>query len=302
MNRKTVFAKDSRSLLGTLRVALVPLVVAIAVACGYAVVRFLDGEARDLAIGAGLAVVCGMSVGLLRRRRHAQAPITAASGNDVEPQVRDLKAGYESIIAVLAGALDLTDTVTQGHARRVSSIAAVVAWQMGLRKEHVRQVEKAAILHDIGRFGVADAVLAKNGPLDESELAQMQRHPELGYKILNEIDFLRDAADVVYTHHERYDGQGYPRGISRDDIPIGARLFAVVDAYAAMTSDRPYRKALNHEHAVAEIVRNAGTQFDPEIVRAFLDAEKSGHLDSHVNRRERVMPLEKSRAAAPAAE
>ncbi len=197
----------------------------------------------------------------------------------LETQARDLRDSYESIVAVLCAALDLRDNVTFGHTQRVSELASVVAWQMGLRKEEVRQIEKAAILHDIGKIGVADAVLAKPGPLDEAEWAEMKRHPELGCQMLQGIDFLRDAAEIVHAHHERYDGSGYPRGLKGDRIPLGARIFAVADAYDAMTSYRPYRKACPHRKAVEEIMQNSGTQFDPDVVRAFLDAEKRGLLE-----------------------
>ena len=112
----------------------------------------------------------------------------------------------------------------------------------------------------------------------------MKRHPELGHQIINEIDFLRDAAEVIHAHHERYDGRGYPRGLKSEEIPLGARIFAVVDAYEAMTSHRPYRKTLPHRKAVEEIVRNANSQFDPEVVRAFLVAEKRGLLDDESSR------------------
>ncbi len=198
----------------------------------------------------------------------------------LESQADELKTSYESIVAVLCSALDLRDNVTHGHAKRVSELASVVAWQMGLRKEQLRQIEKAAILHDIGKIGVADAVLSKPGPLDDIEWEEMKRHPELGYQILNGIDFLRDAAEVVYAHHERYDGTGYPRRLRGDEIPMGARIFAVVDAFDAMTSHRPYRKPLAHQKAMEEIIRNSGTQFDSEVVRAFLEADKRGFLDN----------------------
>ncbi len=197
-----------------------------------------------------------------------------------------LKISYDSIIAVLCAALDLRDSVTQDRARRVAETASVVAWHMGLRKEQLRQIQKAAILHDIGKIGVADAVLAKAGPLDESEWAEMKRHPELGHQIIKDIDFLRDAADVIYAHHERHDGDGYPRGLKGDQIPLGARIYAVVDAYEAMISHRPYRKAMPHQKAIEEIVRNAKSQFDPDVVRAFLEAEKRGLLDNEPGRGE----------------
>ena len=204
----------------------------------------------------------------------------------LDTQTDALKSGYDSIIAVLCAALDLRDSVTQGRARRVAETASVVAWHMGLRKEQVRQIEKAAILHDIGKIGVADAVLAKAGPLDESEWAEMKRHPELGHQVIKDIDFLRDAAELVYAHHERHDGDGYPRGLKGDQIPLGARIYAVVDAYEAMISHRPYRKAMPHQKAIEEIVRNANSQFDPDVVRAFLEAEKRGLLDNEPGRGE----------------
>ena len=249
-------------------VALVPVL-----ALGFASIRFLGSDIRDVAIGATLAVLSLLLVVLVGRGR------VRRQDADLQEHTEELKAGYDSIVSVLCAALDLRDNVTHGHARRVSEIASVVAWQMGLRKEHLRQIEKAAILHDIGKIGVADAVLAKSGPLDDCEWAEMKRHAELGYQILSGIEFLRDAADVVYAHHERYDGSGYPRGLKGDEIPAGARIFAVVDAYDAMTTHRPYRRALPHRQAVEEIVRNSGGQFDPEVVRAFLEAEKRGLLE-----------------------
>ena len=228
-----------------------------------------------LGIAAALTVLYVALLILVRRGsetlRRQQAALECRTG--------ELKSSYDSIVAVLCSALDLRDNVTSGHAKRVSELASIVAWQLGLRKDEVRQMEKAAILHDIGKIGVADAVLRKPGPLDEFEWEEMRRHPELGYQILQGIDFLKDAADVVYAHHERFDGSGYPRGLKGEQIPLGARIFAVVDAYDAMTSHRPYRKAIPHHVAAEEIVRNAGSQFDPEVVKAFLEAEKRGLLN-----------------------
>ena len=242
-------------------------------AAGFALTRFLGSDIRDISIGASLAIAYLTLVVFVRRRsiRPQQA--------DAQSRTDELKHSYDSIVAVLCAALDLRDNVTHGHARRVCDLASVVAWQMGLRKEEERRIEKAAILHDIGKIGVADAVLAKPGPLDNAEWAEMRRHPELGYRMLQRIDFLKDAAEIVHAHHEHYDGSGYPRGLKGDEIPLGARIFAVVDAYDAMTSYRPYRKARPHRKAVEEIVRNSGIQFDPDVVRAFLDAERRGLLD-----------------------
>jgi putative nucleotidyltransferase with HDIG domain len=249
-------------------VVLVPIL-----ALGFAVTKFLGSDARDISIGASLTIAYLVLVVLFGRRSIRRQQV------DVQRRVDELKSGYGSIVAVLCAALDLHDNVTHGHARRVSDLASVVAWQMGLRKEEERRIEKAAILHDIGKIGVADAVLAKPGPLDDAEWTEMKRHPELGCRILQGVDFLKDAAEIVYAHHERYDGLGYPRGLKGDEIPLGARIFAVVDAYDAITSYRPYRKAQPHRKAVEEIVRNSGIQFDPDVVRAFLEAEKQGLLE-----------------------
>ncbi len=206
-------------------------------------------------------------------------------------QMEEMRASYESIIGTLSGALGLVDSVTARQAQRISHLASVVAWQMGLRKEDVRRIEQAAILHDIGKMGIGENVLSKAGPLTPSEWEAMKRHPKLGFQVLHGIGFLRDVAEIVYAHHERWDGAGYPRGLCGEEIPLGARIFAVVDAYQAMTSDRPYRRAMSHAEAVEELVRNAGSQFDPGVVQAFLEAERRGLISP-----EAVSPPE---AAAP---
>ena len=175
-----------------------------------------------------------------------------------------------AVVEVLSTALDIRDNMTHRHARRVARMAAAVAKHMGLGEEQVLEIEYAAALHDIGKIGVADSILRKAAPLDDNEWKEMRRHSELGYEILKGIDFLRDAAQIVWAHHERCDGTGYPRGLAGEEIPLGARVFCVVDAYDAMTSRRPYRQAMSREQACMEIARNAGTQFDPLVVAAFL--------------------------------
>lgn len=194
--------------------------------------------------------------------------------------VDEMGSNYEVIISTLTGALGLQDSMTLAHAMRVSQLSAAVAWQMGLHKDDVRIIERAVILHDIGKIGIAEDVLSKTGALSEKDWAEMKRHPQLGYEILTTIGSLGDCAEIVWAHHERFDGQGYPRGLRGDEIPIGARIFSVVDAYVAMTSKRPYRKTLSHSVAIKEIVRNSLTQFDPEVVDAFLAADAQGLLDS----------------------
>ena len=255
-----------------------------------------------ITIGAAMAALYLVLVLLVRRGSSA----INRQQSEIDGSTQELKDRYDSIVAILCAALDLRDNVTQGHAGRVSEIASVLAWQMGLRKEQLRQIEKAAILHDIGKIGVADAVLSKPGPLNESEWEEMRRHPELGRQVLNGIDFLRDAAEVVYAHHERWDGQGYPCGLKGEEIPLGARIFTVVDAYCAMTSHRPYRKAMPHRKAIDEILRNAGGQFDPAVVRVFAEAERQGLIDEEQRNGHRRGPgrpvlqtLEETATAAP---
>jgi len=174
------------------------------------------------------------------------------------------------VVEVLSTALDIRDKMTHRHTRRVARTAAAVARAMGLPDAEVSKIEHAAALHDIGKIGVADSILRKAGPLDDEEWKEMRRHSELGYQILKSIDFFRGAAEIVYAHHEYYDGTGYPRGLAGEEIPLGARVFAVVDAYDAMTSRRPYRRAMNRDSALIEVARNSGTQFDPRVVEAFL--------------------------------
>jgi HD-GYP domain-containing protein (c-di-GMP phosphodiesterase class II) len=149
-------------------------------------------------------------------------------------------------------------------------MSVFVAREMKLSEDEVLQIEYAAALHDIGKIGVTDGILFKDEALEADEWQEMRRHSELGFKILNGVDFLRDAAEIVYSHHEHFDGGGYPRGLRGNEIVLGARVFAVVDAYDAMTSRRPYREAMPQDDALEEIMRHAGSQFDPVTVEAFL--------------------------------
>jgi len=175
-----------------------------------------------------------------------------------------------AVVEVLSTALDVRDKMTHRHARRVARTAAAVARAMDLSNEDVAEIEYAAALHDIGKIGVADSILRKAASLDDNEWKEMRRHSELGYQILKGIDFFRNAAEIVYAHHEHYDGTGYPRGLVGAEIPLGARVFAVVDAYDAMTSRRPYRDAMTRDAALVEIAGHSGTQFDPKVVQTFL--------------------------------
>jgi response regulator RpfG family c-di-GMP phosphodiesterase len=170
----------------------------------------------------------------------------------------------------LVSALDLRDSETQWHSRRVGRYARRLAGVLGISGRELDDIERGATLHDIGKIGVRDAVLLKPGPLDESEWVEMKRHPALGYEILRGIGFLERAKLIPLHHQEKFDGTGYPGGLKGDEICIGARIFAVVDTYDAITSDRPYRKCRTYEVARAEIEKFTGTQFDPQVVQAWL--------------------------------
>jgi putative nucleotidyltransferase with HDIG domain len=186
---------------------------------------------------------------------------------------------YQDILHVLSSALDLRDEATEGHSRRVVELSVTIARQLSIDGAHLTDLERAAILHDIGKITVPDAVLSKPGPLTKAEWEEMRKHPEAGYRMIRDVPFLDDAAEIILCHHERYDGGGYPNGLKGEQIPLGARIFAVVDAYDAMTSDRPYRKARPHQYALEEIRRNVGSQFDPSAVAAFLATQRE---EAHV--------------------
>jgi putative two-component system response regulator len=194
---------------------------------------------------------------------------------EVERLYEDLQDSYESTLQALVTALDYRDNETHGHSYRVVEYATLVASGMGVAGSELTWIRRGAILHDVGKIGISDATLRKPGKLDDAEWEEMRKHPEMGYKMLEPIRFLRPALDVVLCHQERYDGSGYPRGLEGDGIPLGARIFAVVDTFDAMTSDRPYRAALSIDAARDEIRAWSGRQFDPKVVEAFLAIDES---------------------------
>jgi putative nucleotidyltransferase with HDIG domain len=176
----------------------------------------------------------------------------------------------EALLSGLIAALDYRDTATQWHSRRVSQYARRLAQQLGLVEPELTVIERGALLHDIGKIGVSDRVLMKPGPLMPEEWNEMKRHPELGWALLQRVDYLQAASPIVLQHQEAWDGSGYPARLRGDEIVIGARIFHVVDTLDAVTSDRSYRKGRSFADARAEIVRCSGTQFDPAVVDAFL--------------------------------
>src|SRR5262249_50108740 len=153
---------------------------------------------------------------------------------------------------------------------RVVHYTTAIAEALGIRGNELQEIGRGALLHDIGKIGIPDAVLLKPEKLTTQEWAQMRKHPEIGYEMIRNIEFLATPASIVLAHQERWDGGGYPRRLQGQEIPVGARIFAVADAFDAMTSDRPYRSGTSFANAIAEIRRCAGSQFDPEVTRAFL--------------------------------
>jgi putative nucleotidyltransferase with HDIG domain len=176
----------------------------------------------------------------------------------------------QALLEGLIAALDYRDAETQWHSRRVSLYARRLAQQLGIHEPDLTTIEHGALLHDIGKIGVRDLVLLKPGPLSPEEWKEMKKHAELGWALLQRVDYLRNASRIVLQHQEKWDGTGYPAGLKGDEIVIGARIFHIVDTLDAITSDRPYRKARPFADASAEVLRCRGTQFDPDVVDAFL--------------------------------
>ena len=182
----------------------------------------------------------------------------------------ELGMAYDSTLEGWANALELRDKETEGHTRRVAELSTRLAQSMGVSENDILQVYRGALLHDIGKMGVPDSIVLKPGPLTQEEWLIMRKHPQYAYNMLSPIIYLRQALDIPYCHHEKWDGTGYPRGLKGGQIPMSARIFAVVDVWDAITSDRPYRKAWQKEAAFQYIQEQSGGHFDPEVVKAFL--------------------------------
>ncbi|WP_068139619.1 HD-GYP domain-containing protein [Limnochorda pilosa] len=186
-------------------------------------------------------------------------------------QNAELREAHIETMRILSEVLDARDPYTHGHSTRVAELAKAITEVLGLPEPEQQVIESAALLHDIGKMTVGDDILFKGGSLNNAEYARMQEHPERGAQMIRPIGFLREVQQIVRYHHERYDGGGYPRGIAGAQIPLGARILAVADAWDAMVIDRAYRPAYSHEYAARQIRAGRGTQFDPRIVDVFLD-------------------------------
>jgi putative nucleotidyltransferase with HDIG domain len=240
-------------------------------------VLYLDAPGRegafteeDLHFVSGIAGVAAVAIS------------NAVALEQVKTTAQELNHAYLSMLAVLANAIEARDHYTIGHTWRVARFSQTIARRLGWDDSKLKEVEVGGMLHDIGKIGVSDAILGKPGPLSSAEQELMKLHPQIGARMLRDVPSLRHVLPYVLYHHERFDGRGYPEGLSSDEIPIEARLLAVADTFDAMTSNRPYRKGLGHDVAIAELQRQAGAQCDPEIVQAFVEAYEAGDLTAYL--------------------
>ena len=196
--------------------------------------------------------------------------LVEARTDQLQTAMANLERSYDITLEALGDALDLKDKETEGHSRRVTAFTIAIARAMGLAGDQIRVIARGAFLHDIGKMAIPDDILRKPGKLTNEQTAIMREHCYKGYQIVKKIPFLLDACDIIYSHQERYDGSGYPRNLKGEDIPLGARIFAVADTLDAITSDRPYRARQSDAAARKEIEDWSGRQFDPEVVKVFL--------------------------------
>jgi putative nucleotidyltransferase with HDIG domain len=180
-----------------------------------------------------------------------------------------LARASETTLEALVAALDARERETRAHSQRVAAFTVHLARRLGISGSRLEVIRRGALLHDVGKIGISDTILLKPAPLTEAEWEEMRRHPAIGHWILSGIEGLESASEIVLSHHERFDGRGYPRGLRGEAIPMGARIFSVVDSFDAIVSDRPYQRGQSFETARDEIIRNSGAQFDPAVVEAF---------------------------------
>lgn len=204
---------------------------------------------------------------------------SAASAIANQNLYTDLKKSYLQAIRALASAIEARDVYTAGHTDRVTRLAEQIALHLGWSERDIQTLQVGCTLHDIGKIGVPDAILTKTDRLTDAERKMMNKHPQMGLKIIRGVDLLRPAIPYLASHHERFDGTGYPRGLKGEEIPVEGRVLAVADTFDAIMSDRPYRKGAPVAVAIKELLDNRGTQFDPDIVTAFLGVLRSGKVD-----------------------
>lgn len=267
---------------GRVAVAIVTAFVAIALAVGVGVVYSViwtgaggqpfEGRVRDVQVttAAIMTAEAALLWLLLKRMYGRSSDQMGAQARALEAALGESEIAYDGTLQALSVALDVRDRELEGHAQRVARYMELIAREVRTPKGDLPTLRRGALLHDLGKIGMPDEILQKAGELGEAEWATMKQHPAYGARILAGIPFLKGATEIVRHHHEHYDGSGYPDGLAGDDIPVGARIFAVADALDAMTSNRPYRKAISFADARSEIERCGGRQFDPAVVTAFL--------------------------------
>jgi HD-GYP domain-containing protein (c-di-GMP phosphodiesterase class II) len=195
--------------------------------------------------------------------------------NTLNRTVGGVIQAYDETIRGWVVALEMRDSETLGHSERVVELTLKLARRMGVKKPDMVNIQRGALLHDFGKIAISDAILRKPGPLSDDEWVEMRKHPEYAYSYLGKVSFLAPTLDIPYCHHERWDGTGYPRGLKGEQIPLFARIFAVVDVWDALTSDRPYRLAWTREKALGHICEQSGKHFDPRVVSAFIEMLQS---------------------------
>ena len=191
--------------------------------------------------------------------------------NALTKYYNDIQTGYLQTVMALANSIEAKDQYTRGHCQRVMEISCEIAKKMGYKDDEIEDLRFAAILHDIGKIGVSASIINKQGKLTDAEFGEIKKHPLIAYNILKEVEFISNGLRAILEHHERYDGKGYPQGIKANQISKFGRILCIADAFDAMTSDRPYRKAMEMEEALTEIERCSGKQFDPEITKVFIE-------------------------------
>jgi putative nucleotidyltransferase with HDIG domain len=197
--------------------------------------------------------------------------LVKARTDQLQSAMANLERSYDITLEALGDALDLKDRETEGHSKRVTAFTIAIARAMGLPRDQINTIARGAFLHDIGKMAIPDEILKKPGKLETDEMTIMKEHAYHGYQIVKKIPFLAEAAEIVYSHQERFDGSGYPRGLKGEEIPLGARIFSVADTLDAITNDRIYRRAQTLQAAREEIAKWSGRQFDPEVVKVFLE-------------------------------
>ena len=183
----------------------------------------------------------------------------------------ELAQAYDATLEAWSRMLELRKQGSEGHIRRVTDMTVALAHRMGMSEDEIQHVRRGALLHDIGEMGIPDSILLKDGPLIASERAVMRRHPQYAYTMLSPIEYLRPALAIPYCHHEKWDGMGYPRGLKGIEIPLAARIFAVVDTWDALRTPHSYRKALSEDEARQYLTEQMGKEFDPDVVKVFIE-------------------------------